>query len=58
MNIHEHQAKKVLKEFGAPVPNGIVVYTIDEISKNIQTLKSKSTKNREIRTKSTNSCWW
>ena len=41
MNIHEHQAKKILKEFGAPVPNGIVVYTIDEISKNIQKLKSK-----------------
>ena len=23
MNIHEHQAKALLKKFGAPVPNGI-----------------------------------
>ena len=25
MNIHEHQAKEILKEFGAPVSNGVVV---------------------------------
>ena len=24
MNIHEHQAKEILKEFGAPVSNGVV----------------------------------
>ena len=24
MNIHEHQAKEILKEFGSPVSNGIV----------------------------------
>ena len=27
MNIHEHQAKAVLKEFGAPVPRGTAVFT-------------------------------
>jgi succinyl-CoA synthetase beta subunit len=41
MNIHEHQAKDILKEFGAPVSNGIVVYSVDDIRKNINKLKSK-----------------
>ena len=30
MNIHEHQAKAVLKEFGAPVADGVVVFSADE----------------------------
>ena len=33
MNIHEHQAKEILRDFGAPVSKGIVVFKIDEISK-------------------------
>ena len=33
MNIHEHQAKEILKEFGAPVSSGIVIFSLDEISK-------------------------
>ncbi len=41
MNIHEHQAKEILKEFGAPVSNGIVIYSIDEIKKKISKLQSK-----------------
>ena len=41
MNIHEHQAKEILKEFGAPVSNGIVIHNIDEISKKISKLNSK-----------------
>ena len=41
MNIHEHQAKQILKEFGAPVSNGIVIHTVDEIRKKINQLKSK-----------------
>ncbi|MDC0511243.1 ADP-forming succinate--CoA ligase subunit beta [Pelagibacteraceae bacterium] len=41
MNIHEHQAKKILKEFGAPVSNGVVILAIDEIKKEIKKLKSK-----------------
>ena len=41
MNIHEHQAKEILKEFGAPVSNGVVVYSLDEVSKKISELKSK-----------------
>ena len=31
MNIHEHQAKDILREFEAPVPKGVVVYNIKEI---------------------------
>ena len=41
MNIHEHQAKEILKEFGAPISNGVVIYSIDEIKKKISQLKSK-----------------
>ena len=41
MNIHEHQAKKILKEFGAPVPNGVVVTSVKEISEKANSLKSK-----------------
>ena len=41
MNIHEHQAKEILKEFGAPVSNGIVIFSTDEIKKKITQLKSK-----------------
>tara|TARA_B100001057_G_scaffold430737_1_gene457672 strand:- start:1460 stop:2623 length:1164 start_codon:yes stop_codon:yes gene_type:complete len=40
MNIHEHQAKEILKQFGAPVSNGIVILSIDEISEKINKLKS------------------
>ena len=41
MNIHEHQAKEILKEFGAPVSNGIVIFSLDEISEKIPKLKGK-----------------
>jgi len=41
MNIHEHQAKEILKEFEAPVSNGIVVFSIDEIYEKVKQLKSK-----------------
>ena len=38
MNIHEHQAKDLLKESGIVVPNGVVVYNVSEISKKIKYL--------------------
>jgi len=41
MNIHEHQAKELLKEFGAPASNGIVIFSIDEIDEKIKKLNSK-----------------
>ena len=30
MNIHEYQAKAVLREFGVPVPRGIAAFSVDE----------------------------
>ena len=30
MNIHEHQAKNLLRTYGIPVSEGIVVFSIDE----------------------------
>ena len=41
MNIHEHQAKDILREFGAPVSNGVVIFSSDEIKSQIKKLKSK-----------------
>ena len=41
MNIHEYQAKEILKEFGAPVSKGIVIFNLDELEKKISQLKSK-----------------
>jgi len=41
MNIHEYQAKKLLKEFGAPVSKGVVIHSLNEIDEKIKTLNSK-----------------
>ena len=41
MNIHEYQAKEILKEFGAPLSKGVVIFSIDEISKKISALSNK-----------------
>ena len=31
MNIHEHQAKQILKKYGATVPEGVFALTVDEL---------------------------
>ena len=31
MNIHEYQAKKVLKSFGVDILNGITIFTLSDI---------------------------
>ncbi len=31
MNIHEHQAKQILKQFGAAVPEGVFGFTVEEL---------------------------
>ena len=41
MNIHEHQAKDLLREFGAPVSKGVVIHSLNEIDKKITELNSK-----------------
>ena len=38
MNIHEHQAKEILKEFGAPVSNGVAILSLDKIKEEIKKL--------------------
>jgi succinyl-CoA synthetase beta subunit len=38
MNIHEHQAKAVLREFGVPVPRGAPAFTVDEAVKAAESL--------------------
>ena len=42
MNIHEHQAKEILRDYGAPVSNGVVINFIEEIKEKISKLKSKN----------------
>jgi len=39
MNIHEYQAKEILKKFGARVPNGVPIFSLDEIEKKAELLK-------------------
>jgi len=41
MNIHEHQAKEILKKYGVPISNGVVIYSLSEIKSKINQLKSK-----------------
>ena len=41
MNIHEYQAKEILKDFGAPVSNGFVILNPQELDKNLNKLKSE-----------------
>ena len=42
MNIHEYQAKKILKDFGAPIPSGIIIFNKDEIQNKIKKLNKKN----------------
>ena len=41
MNIHEHQAKELLSEFGAPISKGIVIHNLEEIDIKIKQLNAK-----------------
>jgi len=41
MNIHEHQAKELLKQFGANVSKGVVVFSLNEIDEKIKQINSK-----------------
>ena len=40
MNIHEHQAKEILKKFNINVPNGIAIFSLKEIDINFKKLKT------------------
>jgi succinyl-CoA synthetase beta subunit len=41
MNIHEHQAKQILKKYGAAVPNGVFAFTVDELVEKTRSLKTE-----------------
>ena len=41
MNIHEHQAKQILKKYGAVVPEGVFALTVDELLEKAKLLKTK-----------------
>ena len=40
MNIHEHQAKEILKKYGVNVPNGIFGFKVDEVIAKAKSLKT------------------
>ena len=40
MNIHEHQAKEILKEFGIPILNGVVIFDLKELNEKVKKLNS------------------
>ncbi len=41
MNIHEHQAKQILKKFGASVPEGVFSSTVEELLEKCKSLKTE-----------------
>ena len=41
MNIHEHQAKQILKKYGVAVPEGVFSHSIDELLKKAKLLKTE-----------------
>ena len=41
MNIHEYQAKEILKEYGAPISDGVIILNVSEIKDKIKKLNSK-----------------
>ncbi len=40
MNIHEHQAKQILKEYGANVPEGVFAFTVEDLLEKSKLLKT------------------
>jgi len=40
MNIHEHQAKEIFRKFNIKVPNGVVIYSEEEIDTKFKILKT------------------
>ena len=40
MNIHEHQAKQILKKYGAAVPEGVFALTVDDLLEKVKSLKT------------------
>ena len=41
MNIHEHQAKQILKKYGVIVPEGVFAFSVEELVEKAKSLKSE-----------------
>ena len=41
MNIHEHQAKQILKKYGATVPEGVFALSVDQLVEKAKSLNTK-----------------
>ena len=41
MNIHEHQAKELLRKYGISVPNGVFAFTVNELLEKVKNLNTK-----------------
>ena len=41
MNIHEHQAKQILKKYGATVPNGVFGFSVNDVVEKSKKLNTK-----------------
>ena len=41
MNIHEHQAKEILKKYGAIVPEGVFSHSVEELLQKSKSLKTE-----------------
>ena len=41
MNIHEHQAKQLLKKYGALVPDGVYAFNVEELIEKSKSLKTE-----------------
>ena len=41
MNIHEHQAKKILKKYGAKVPEGVFAFDVKELIEKAKSLNTE-----------------
>ena len=41
MNIHEHQAKQILKKYGAVVPEGVFALNVEELLEKVKSIKTE-----------------
>ena len=41
MNIHEHQAKQILKNYGVSVPEGVFALSVDELIEKAKQLNTQ-----------------
>ena len=48
MNIHEHQAKQILKRYGATVPEGIFALNVKELIEKDRNVENRYHTNNQI----------